>query len=237
MTSEAIRAKREETDREIKDLTTQVQNFEQIRASLSRPDDIAAVKKGGTPIYSNPEEKAEVLMTAEAGDEFPILDVQGAWVHVQISGPSRGWMRRAQLEMPAGFLDGVGKSPAGSDAVPLFRVTREDLSPFAGSWGPLKDKVVKILWVAPLDSAPAQTSAQAKRSYAKSLFLKAYREISSDTAATAGVVIVFDSADGGQVAATLASVKLLATGKISDEVFWAQCSLDPPESFEDTSKQ
>ena len=176
-------------------------------------------------------------MTAEAGDEFPILDVQGAWVHVQISGPSRGWMRRAQLEMPAGFLDGVGKSPAGSDAVPLFRVTREDLSPFAGSWGPLKDKVVKILWVAPLDSAPAQTSAQAKRSYAKSLFLKAYREISSDTAATAGVVIVFDSADGGQVAATLASVKLLATGKISDEVFWAQCSLDPPESFEDTSKQ
>jgi hypothetical protein len=50
------------------------------------------------------------------------------------------------------------------------------------------------------------------------------------------VVIVFDSADGGQIAATISSLKQLADGAISESAFWKQCSLDPPESFQASAK-
>jgi hypothetical protein len=50
------------------------------------------------------------------------------------------------------------------------------------------------------------------------------------------VVLVFDSADGGQIAATLASLKQLTDGVISESAFWKQCSLDPPESFQSSAK-
>jgi hypothetical protein len=49
-----------------------------------------------------------------------------------------------------------------------------------------------------------------------------------------GIVVVFDSADGGQIAAALSSVKALANRTLSDAAFWRQCSLDPPESFLDS---
>jgi len=234
---ESLRQKREATERQFQDLTALVQNLEQIRQNQTHPDDISVVKKSGTAIYAKPQTSAEVLMTADEGDEFPILDAPGGWVHVQISGPSRGWIRQAQLEMPSGFANGAEKSAGQSDAAPLFRVSREDISPFAGTWGLLKDKVVKIIWVAPIDSAEQATTPQAKREYAKSLFLKAYREISADPAAVAGVVVVFDSADGGQISATFMSLKKLSAGYISDEDFWKECSLDPPESFQDPPKE
>jgi hypothetical protein len=234
---ESIRQKREAAERQSQDLTALVQNLEQIRQNQTHPDDISVVKKSGTAIYTKPQTSAEVLMTADEGDEFPILDAPGGWVHVQISGPSRGWIRQVQLDMPSGFANGAEKSADQSDAAPLFRVSREDISPFAGTWGLLKDKVVKIIWVAPIDPAAQATTAQAKREYAKSLFLKAYREISADPAAVAGVVVVFDSADGGQVSATFMSLKKLSAGYISDEDFWKECSLDPPESFQDPAKE
>jgi hypothetical protein len=234
---ESIRQKREAAERQSQDLTALVQNLEQIRQNQTHPDDISVVKKSGTAIYAKPQTSAEVLMTADEGDEFPILDAPGGWVHVQISGPSRGWIRQVQLDMPSGFANGAEKSAGQSDAAPLFRVSREDISPFAGTWGLLKDKVVKIIWVAPIDPAAQATSAQAKREYAKPLFLKAYREISADPAAVAGVVVVFDSADGGQISATFMSLKKLSAGYISDEDFWKECSLDPPESFQDTPKE
>ena len=237
MSVEGIEARRQETERKIQSLITETQNLEQIKQSRSEPNDIACVKKAGVKIYANPNADAEVLMTADAKDEFPILDMQGGWVHVEISGPSRGWIRRADLDVPSGAPGEPASAGANSNAAPLFRVSREDMTPFAGTWGPLKDKVVKIIWVSPADSAPAQTAAQAKRDYAKSLFLKAYREISNDPAPVAGVVVIFDSADGGQIAATTASVKLLNNGNISDDQFWGQCSLDPPEAFQDADPQ
>ncbi len=234
---ESIRQKRETAERQFQDLSALVQNLQQIKQNQTHPDDISVVKKSGTAIYSKPQTSAEVLMTADEGDEFPILDAPGGWVHVQISGPSRGWIRQVQLDMPSGFANGAEKSAPDSDAAPLFRVTREDISPFAGTWGLLKDKVVKIIWVAPIDPTSKATTAQAKREYAKSLFLKAYREISADPAAVAGVVVVFDSADGGQVSATLMSLKKLRAGSISDDDFWEECSLDPPESFQDAPQE
>jgi hypothetical protein len=236
-TLESIRQKRETAEREFQELTTQVQNLEQIRENQSHPDDISVVKKSGTAIYAKPQTSAEVLMTADEGDEFPIVDAPGGWVHVQISGPSRGWIRRVQLDMPSAFANGATKTAEETDAAPLFRVSREDIGPFAGTWGLLKDKVVKIFWVAPFNAATQTTSAQAKREYAKSLFMKSIREIAMDRAAVAGVVVVFDSADGGQIAATVISLKKLNAGYISDDDFWKECSLDPPESFQDPAKE
>ncbi len=233
----SIRQKRETDEQQFRDLSGLVQNLEQIKQNQTHPDDISVVKKTGTAIYAKPQTSAEVLMTADEGDEFPILDAPGGWVHVQISGPSRGWIREVQLDMPSGFANGAEKSATESDAAPLFRVSREDISPFAGTWGLLKDKVVKIIWVAPIDPSAKATTAQAKREYAKSLFLKAYREISADPAAVAGVVVVFDSADGGQVSATLMSLKKLRAGYISDDDFWKECSLEPPESFQDAPQE
>jgi len=52
----------------------------------------------------------------------------------------------------------------------------------------------------------------------------------------AGIVIVFDAADGGQIAVTLADLKQLQEGHISEATFWQQCSLDPPEAFQDARK-
>jgi hypothetical protein len=46
------------------------------------------------------------------------------------------------------------------------------------------------------------------------------------------VVVIFDSADGGIAGATLASIQQLAKEEISQEAFWKQCYLDPPETFQ-----
>jgi hypothetical protein len=48
--------------------------------------------------------------------------------------------------------------------------------------------------------------------------------------------VIFDSADGGIVGATLGSAKQFAAGTLSAETFWKQCYLDPPEAFQDSRK-
>jgi hypothetical protein len=49
-----------------------------------------------------------------------------------------------------------------------------------------------------------------------------------------GVVVIFDSADGGIAGATLASAQQFAKGVISEESFWKQNYLEPPETFQTT---
>jgi hypothetical protein len=77
----------------------------------------------------------------------------------------------------------------------------------------------------------SSTTRQEKLTFAKTVFLNVYQRSNSSQPAAEGIVVVFDSVDGGQVAATMASVKELANRTISDSTFWRQCSLDPPESF------
>ena len=107
-------------------------------------------------------EESRVLFKASVNDEFEFLDAKREWVHVQISGVSRGYIRRSALELPeviAKHLEAIAKAPAG------------------------------------------------------------------------GVVVIFDSADGGIAGAILASFRHLAKGEISEEAFWKQSYLDPPETF------
>jgi hypothetical protein len=234
---ETIRSHREANEKKAVELATEEKNLEEIFRNQARPTDLIAVKKNSTPIYSKPLEGSPVLMSADAHDEFQILGLEGAWVHLQISGASRGWMRRAQVNLPAGYGGGIAANTeqgAGDQAgAPPFKVEKQETSAFGGKWVPLAGKNVRVVWVAP--ARDPLTNAAQKKSFAKEVFLKVYSEQKSATPPIDGVVVVFDSADGGQVAATMSSLQQLENG-LTGAAFWKQCSLDPPELFEDSPK-
>jgi len=234
---DAIRKRVEQSEKQVRDLNAYLQNLEQIKQNQSHPNDLVVVKKSGTPVLNKPQRDAEVLFSAEGDDEFQILELSGAWVHVQISGESRGWIRRALLDLPAGFAPAAGKTTGEpADADELFHITREETSAFAGSWEPLKGKTVKLIWAQPNSTDNQLTSPRAKREYAKSVLLDAYSALGAADANVAGVVVVFDAVDGGQIAASRVSLDQLKSGALAEPAFWKQCSLDPPEAFLDTTK-
>jgi hypothetical protein len=228
---EAMRNRRLADERKVQDLNAYVRNLESIQQNQSRPADLAIVRKSKTPILTKNVEGAPVLMMSESQDEFQVLDVSGPWVHVQLSGASRGWLRRTQVEMPAGFAQSSesAEARAASDTGP-FKLAKEETNPFTGSWDKLRGKNVRIEWVA----APGTTNPGQKLAFAKSIFLNAYDGLGSSHEGVEGIVVVFDSADGGQIAATLASVKQLAEKSISEAAFWRACSLDPVDAFQVT---
>jgi hypothetical protein len=235
-TLESVRALRAADEKKSSELSNYIKNLEEIQRNQSHPNNLAAVKKPRTPVFAKPDETARILLNAEQQDEFQVLGLDGAWVHVEISGVSRGWIRRTQLEMPIGFSQATGtpaRNPYASDAV--FRVAREETTPFSGSWAPLKGRTVRIEWIEPAN-ASISTSRREKLLFAKSVFLHASENLPNASQAEEGVVVVFDSADGGQIAAALQSVKALANHTLSEAAFWHQCSVDPLESFFDSAK-
>ena len=88
---------------------------------------------------------AKTLFLASAHDEFEMLDFNRDWVHVQISGLSRGWIWRNSLEMPAGIpdSDACSRTP-GSIAADFFHMTREE-SALPGRLGATSGKKRKNL--------------------------------------------------------------------------------------------
>ncbi len=159
--------------------------------------------------------------------------MDGNWVHVQISGPSRGWIQRAQLDLPKGFTNiskAQNPSVAGDD--PVFRVIHKDTHPFTGKWPQLQGKTVRIIWVEPAIDASQTTSGDAKRKFAKSVFVEAFKEQSSSMLPPGGVVIIFDSADGGQVSVSISNLAQWQAGQLSEDSFWKQCLVEPPEMFQ-----
>jgi len=233
--AETLKARRAADEKESQELSDYIKNLEEIQRNQARPSNLAAVKKPKTPVFSKASEAAPVLMTADEQDEFEVLQVEGAWVHVQISGASRGWVRRAQLEMPQGFAQAanVDLEPA-ADAL-IFKVAKEETSQFKGNWEGLTGRMVRIEWVEPT-AATSTSSPNQKLAFAKSIFLKTYQSLNAAHQTVDGIVVVFDSADGGQIAAGLASVKGLAEKTLTEGSFWKQCSLDPPESFHISGK-
>jgi hypothetical protein len=236
---DTIRARREANEKRAAQLAVEEKNLEEILNNQARPTDLIVVKRSGTPIFSKPEEGAQVLMSADAHDEFQILGLDGLWIHVKISGASRGWMRRAQINLPVSYGGGgITNAEQQTTAAPsssAFQVEKEETRQFGGKWEPLSGKNVRVVWAAP-GSAGGSTSASEKKAFAKEMFLKAYAEQKSATPPIEGVVVLFDSADGGQVAATVASLQKLEDGSLTGSSFWKQCSLDPPELFEEAAK-
>jgi hypothetical protein len=138
------------------------------------------------------------------------------------------------LDLPEFIAARLIKSPNGNPAnekVDPFRIEREENSPLPGDWEPLKGKMVKIYTVQPVSQDLKETGASAKLNFAASVF----QRFSADTAVTSSgvedVVVIFDSADGGIIGATLASAQQMASGSLSRDNFWKQCYLEPPDAF------
>ena len=208
-------------------LNEQAANLEEILKNQASPNDLAAVLKTGTPVFAKPLDAGEVLFQADAEDEFKVLDQSAGWVHVQVSGISRGWIRRADLEMPGESVAAVELKPAAS----IQPETHEETSLFPGEWTPLRGHLVRITWVRPQAGATAMDRWQ----LARSVFRATYDHITHDNLKIDGVVLVIDSADGGMIAATISSLQRWNTGAITDAAFRKECWADSPEALGETS--
>lgn len=211
-------------------LQAEAESLTEILKNQSHPENLVAVRTGSTPVFSAPNPNAKPLFYASAHDEFEMLDFNVAWVHVRISGLSRGWIWRDSVEMPENF-PGSDQPEATSPPAP-FQVIRQETAPFPGDWGPLRGKTVKIISVQKTDENAKDSSPAIKLEFAKSLLDKGYTEVAKGSQDLAGIVLVFDAVDGGMIAATMAALKQWETGDLSDTDLWRQCFFDPPETFD-----
>ncbi len=213
-------------------LQAEAASLEEVLKNQAHPKNLVAIKKSGTPVVSTPSLNGKTLFLADAQDEFEMLDFNTDWVHVRISGLSRGWIWRTSLEMPEGISDlPTAATAAHPVAADLFQVTREETAPFPGDWEPLRGKNVKIISVQKIQENEKDSGALAKLEYAKSLLDKNYADLAANAKEVAGVVLIFDSVDGGMIAATLPTVQQWKAGTLSDSALWHQCYFDPPETF------
>jgi len=234
----SLRIKREAEEKRMQQLNAELQSLQEIQRNQAHPLNLVVVKKNDTPLLARPTIGSHPLFMASANDEFEFLEAEGEWIHVQISGVSRGYIRRGSLDLPE-FIAARLKSPNGDAAnekLYAFRVEREENSSFPGDWEPLKGKTVKIYTVQPVSQDSKETGASAKLNFAASVF----QRFSADTSVTAsgveGVVVIFDSADGGIIGATLANIQQMTRGSLSRDNFWKQCYLEPPEAFQSAPK-
>jgi hypothetical protein len=217
-----------------KDLQQEASNLEEILRNQSHPANLVAVRKDNTPVLQGPATDAKVLFLASAEDEFEVLEETPGWVHVRISGLSRGWLRRPAVEMP-----GDSAAPAGASAPQAveptadgaqvgapFSVSTEEVGSFPGDWEPLKGRNVKIISLQQAPGTGRITSPQEKKQFAAALFKKESPGLSSEAA---GMVLMFDAEDGGMVAATRTVLDQWNSGKLSEAEFWRRCFMDPPE--------
>jgi hypothetical protein len=227
---EDLRRRRAAAEKRVQQLNTALQNLQQLSDGQTRPNNLAAIKKTGTPVLPRPEDGVKPLFAATEKDQFEVVEMRGDWVHVQISGESRGWIRKSQLEFPD------HQSGTAAAITELFHVTREETGAFPGNWEALRGKSAKLYSVQPVESPRAETTAREKRVFVKELFLRASSEHTA-TDSNAGVVVVFDSADGGMAATTFASLDDWQKGKLSEAEFWQRCSLDPTETFSPNTRK
>jgi len=219
-----------------KDLQREAKSLEEILRNQSHPTNLVAVKKEGTPILQSPAIDAKVLFLASAEDEFEVLEENPDWVHVRISGLSRGWLRRSMVEMLSDSqprADGatIAAGPekptqADTQSAAPFSVGSEEVGSFPGDWAALKGTNVKIISLQQAPGTGRITSPQEKKQFAEALFKKESRSL---VAEATGLVLIFDAEDGGMVATTRAALQQWNSGALSEAGFWKQCFLDPPE--------
>lgn len=214
-------------------LQAEADSLEEVIKKQANPKNLVAVKKSGTPVVSTPSLNAKPEFMASMHDEFELLDFNADWVHVRISGLSRGWIWRNSVEMPNGIRD-TDAQPASAltPVADLFHVIREETSTFPGDWDQLKNKNVKIISVQKVDESAKDAGAKARLEYTKFLLEKDYNDLAKARSTVAGIVVIFDSADGGMVAATMSTLQEWRAGTLSDSALWHKCFFDPPETFE-----
>jgi hypothetical protein len=214
-------------------LRAEAESLEEVLKNQSHPKNLVAIKKSGTPVVEKASLSAKTLFLASAHDEFEMLDFTRDWVHVRISGLSRGWIWRNNLEMPDSVpdTDTPASAAPGPTAAEVFHVVREEQAPFPGDWGPLRGKRVKIVSVEKIDENAKDAGPRVRLEFAKSVLDSSYAELAQKTQELAGIVLIFDSADGGMIAATFPVLQQWKAGTLSDAALWHQSFFDPPEIF------
>ncbi len=217
-------------------LQTEIDSLQEMLKNQAHPKNLVAVKKSGTAVVFGPElNGTHSCFWPALHDEFEMLDFNRDWVHVKISGLSRGWVWRNNLEMPESVPE--NDVPPSQSAAPtaseIFHVTREEIASFPGDWEPLRGKSVKIVSVEKIDENAKDAGPQLRLEFAKFVLEKDYAELAqkSKSQELAGIVVIFDSADGGMIAATFPTLQRWKAGKLTDAALWHQCFFDPPETF------
>ena len=231
--TDATASDRARADKPTKSLQQEVNELEEVLKNTAHPKNLVAVKKSGTPVVANPSLSAKPQFLASLHDEFELLDFNADWVHVRVSGLSRGWIWRNSVEMPEGIADTDVPGKSGlPPAADLYHVIREETAQFPGDWEPLRSKNVKIISVQQVDGSLDNAGPRQRLEYAKFLLEKSYQEIAQKSPDLQGVVVIFDSVDGGMIAATMATLQQWKAGTLSDSALWHKCFFDPPETFD-----
>lgn len=224
-------------EKRVRQLTEQAANLEEVLHNQSRPNDLVAVLKSGTPVFAKPVDGSPALFQADSEDEFKIVDQSPMWIHVQVSGISRGWIRRTDVEMPGEVHAAASPSSSGQATVAAASEqpqTHEDTSLFPGDWSVLRGRMVRIIWIHP-DPSGSQSGGENWR-LSRSIFRDAYAHIAGSSPKIEGVVIVIDAPDGGMIAATTDTLRRWNTGAIQDAAFRKECWADPPETLRDATQ-
>jgi hypothetical protein len=98
----------------------------------------------------------------------------------------------------------------------------------------LRGQNVKIISVEKTDENGKDDSSELKLAFVKSLLDQNYNELAKKSDTETGIVVIFDSSDGGMMAATFSTLKQWKAGQLSDAALWHQCFFDPPETFVST---
>ncbi|HEX3822270.1 MAG TPA: hypothetical protein VHW45_18205 [Candidatus Sulfotelmatobacter sp.] len=211
-------------------LKIELDQLQEVLKNQGHPKNLVAVKKSGSDVVATASLNAKVLFKASAHDEFELLNFNQDWVHVRISGLSRGWLWRNDVEMPD-LISDTQTSPRKPIVADLFRDVREETAPFPGDWEPLRGTTVKVISVQKSDESAKDGGPAMKLEFAKSLFDKNYAELVKAPGKLAGIVLIFDSADGGMIAAPQSILEKWKSGSLTDAALWRNCFFDPPEAF------
>ncbi len=233
-----LRSQRVIEERRVEQLTAQLQNLKEIRHRQAHPLNLVVVSKAGAAIYTRPSETSRLLLHAAENDEFEYLDLDGGWVHIEISGDARGYIQQSAVLLPERLAQKATQAEGSLEArFKGFRIEREESSAFPGDWAPLKGKTVKIYTVQPVSQDQREAGPAARLNFAFALFEAAAREAATISAKPDGVVVIFDAADGGIASATLPDIQSYISGTLTHDKFLAQCHLDPDEAFRAATKE
>jgi hypothetical protein len=232
----ALRSQRVVAERRVQQLTSELDNLKDIQHNQVHPQNLVIVKSA-TPVFDKPGETARQLFQAAVNDEFEFLDASNGWIHVTISGDSRGWVRQSAVLLPEREASRRASADASLEQkFPGFRIGQDSMSTFPGDWSVLKGKSVKIYTVQPISQKAAESGPAERVNYALALFQKTAKEAANASAVPDGVVVIFDAADGGILAASMADIQKYASGGLTKDGLLAQAYLDPPEAFRSAPK-
>ena len=146
----ALRSQRVLAERHVQQLTTELNNLKEIQHNQAHPQNLVAVIKSGTPVYAKASEESHVLFQASVNDEFEYLDSEKGWIHIGISGDSRGYIQQSSVLLPERIASKMDQEDHRLETrFPGFRIEREEISGFPADWPALKGKSVKITQSSP----------------------------------------------------------------------------------------